>query len=87
MTGDLEAQSTSSFLSGLLIASDIAGAMNVFAPTAAREVRVIASSKLNALYSRGFARIDRASRSIDGEAAALAGLVLLHKLFQSNIYE
>jgi 2-dehydro-3-deoxygalactonokinase len=84
MTGDLEAESTSSFLSGLLIASDIAGAMHVFAQAPAQEIRVIASSKLSALYSKGFTRVHRASRSIDGEAAALAGLVLLQQLSEEQ---
>ena len=86
MTGDLEAGATASFLSGLLIASDIAGAMNILAQPQPAEVHVIGSSKLTALYAQGFSKLNVSSRKIDGEAAAVAGLSLLHQLSMSKAH-
>lgn len=80
MMGDLQAESTASFLSGLLIACDIAGAMQTFATSQPIDVRVIGSAKLTALYAKAFKRLGIEVRVIDGEAAAVAGLFLLHQL-------
>jgi 2-dehydro-3-deoxygalactonokinase len=80
MMGDLQPESTASFLSGLLIACDIAGAMQTFATSPPMDVRVIGSAKLTALYAKAFAHSNIEVRAIDGEVAAVAGLFLLHQL-------
>lgn len=81
MMGDLQAESTASFLSGLLIACDVAGAMQAFAQQFTNEVHVIGSAKLTALYAKAFASSNIGVRMIDGEAAAVAGLFLIHQCF------
>ena len=80
MMGDLQAESTASFLSGLLIACDIAGAMQTFTTWQPTDIRIIGSAKLIALYAKAFARSKVDVGAIDGEAAAVAGLFLLHQL-------
>lgn len=84
MTGDLEGEATASFLSGLLIACDIASAMDLFAQEPVQQIHVIGSSNLNTLYAKGFEQLDRDCHSIDGEAAAVAGLTLLYQLTSSS---
>ncbi len=77
MTGELAAEATPAFLSGLLIACDIHGALDLLLPNDARIVQVIASTRLAELYAKGIAALRRAARCFDGEAAALAGLAHL----------
>ena len=73
--GELAPQEAAAFLSGLLIASDIAGALDVFArSTRGREVHLIGSSQLIELYAVGLARQHCPSTSTDGVLAAVAGL-------------
>ncbi len=75
LMGELAPQEAAAFLSGLLIASDIAGALDVFARSIpSREVHLIGSSQLMELYALGLARQHCHTTSTDGVLAAVAGL-------------
>ena len=75
LAGDLESHEAAAFLSGLLIASDIAGALNVFAPSLeSRAIHLIGDPQLAGLYAQGIARQDYQVSTTDGVLAAVAGL-------------
>ena len=75
LAGNLQSHEAAPFLSGLLIASDVAGALSLFAPTLqSRAVHLIGTPQLTALYAKGLARQDCQIRSTDGVLAAVAGL-------------
>src|SRR5262249_42119771 len=75
LAGDLEAHESAAFLSGLLIASDITGALSLFAPSLeSRVVHLIGAPQLAALYATGLSRQNYQVNSIDGVLAAVAGL-------------
>jgi 2-dehydro-3-deoxygalactonokinase len=75
LMGELAPGEAAAFLSGLLIASDIAGALDVFARSIpSREVYLIGSSQLMELYTLGLARQHCHTTSTDGVLAAVAGL-------------
>ena len=75
LAGDLQSHEAAAFLSGLLIASDVAGALSLFAPTLqSRAVHLIGAPQLTGLYAKGLARQNYEIRSTDGVLAAVAGL-------------
>jgi 2-dehydro-3-deoxygalactonokinase len=75
LAGDLKSHEAAAFLSGLLIASDIAGALNVFASSLeSRAIHLIGAPELTGLYAQGLARQDFQVSTIDGVLAAVAGL-------------
>ena len=65
-------------MSGLLIGSDVSGALSLFPSTIPRAspVFVIGAPQLTESYSRALARHGRRPCSIEGDKAALAGLGL-----------
>jgi 2-keto-3-deoxy-galactonokinase len=59
----------------LLIASDVAGALSLFAPTLqSRAVHLIGAPQLTGLYAKGLARQNYEISTTDGVLAAVAGL-------------
>jgi 2-dehydro-3-deoxygalactonokinase len=75
LAGDLKSHEAAAFLSGLLIASDIAGALNVFGPSLeSRTIHLIGAPQLAGLYAQGIARQDFDVSNTDGVLAAVAGL-------------
>ena len=72
LNAELEPHKVSAFLSGLLVASDIAGALETLG--SATTVHLIGSPDLTRLYATGLARRQCPVTSTDGSAAALAGL-------------
>jgi 2-dehydro-3-deoxygalactonokinase len=69
-----------SWLSGLLIGTDVAGAMQVFPESERRApVYVIGAPHLTEAYSIALTRAGLQARAIDGEACSLAGLSWLHR--------
>jgi 2-dehydro-3-deoxygalactonokinase len=75
LAGDLESSEAAAFLSGLLIASDIAGALSMFAQSLeSRAVHLVGAPQLTGLYARGLARQDCRVSTTDGVLAAVAGL-------------
>ena len=65
------------FLSGLIIGSEIVGAVSAFA---ADHVGLIGDPALTARYARGLAAHAHPTTSYDGDACALAGLALLETI-------
>ncbi len=75
LLGELPPQQAAPFLSGMLIASDIAGALDVFARSIpSRAVHLVGSSQLMELYAAGLTRQHCQVTSTDGALAAVAGL-------------
>jgi 2-dehydro-3-deoxygalactonokinase len=73
------AQSTASFLSGLLIGAEVAGMPRLLGLGADTPVALLGDEALCARYARAFAARGRACETFDGEAAAVAGLFALHR--------
>jgi 2-dehydro-3-deoxygalactonokinase len=72
LAGELAPRDAAAFLSGLLVASDIAGAFAAFEGLSA--VHLVGSPALTQLYATGLGQRHCNSNSTDGSAAALAGL-------------
>jgi 2-dehydro-3-deoxygalactonokinase len=80
LNGDLSPQAAAAYLSGLLIASDISGALQLLSgANGVRTVHLVGSPHLTQLYATGLASHDYAASRLDGAAAALAGLTLVHR--------
>ena len=78
--GRLAPDSVPSWLSGLLIGTDVAGALALFAGHDTNApVHVIGAPRLAALYSIALGRHGRNCFQIDGARAALAGLAVVHR--------
>ena len=76
----LTAEGAASWMSGLLIGSDVGGALALFADLPrASPVFVIGAAHLTESYSRALARHGRKVACIDGDEAALAGLTYVHQ--------
>jgi 2-dehydro-3-deoxygalactonokinase len=80
LSGELATQDAAAFLSGLLIASDIAGALQALPHAAAgRTVQLIGSPALTSLYARALERHGYASTQFDGAIASITGLGQIHR--------
>lgn len=85
LSGELASEDAASYLSGMLIASDVIGALKLLAPSTERpDVHVIGSSQLIKLYTMALAALESAVRVLDGSAASVAGLARIHRLLASN---
>lgn len=79
LAGDLSEADAVPYLSGLLIASDVAGAVRVFKDqVASRSVLLVGTPQLTALYLGALRGHELAGHAIDGAAASLAGLAHVH---------
>jgi 2-dehydro-3-deoxygalactonokinase len=75
----LTAEGAASWMSGLLIGSDVGGALALFKDTPrAAPIFVIGAPQLTESYSRALARHGRKTVCIEGDKAALAGLTYVH---------
>jgi 2-dehydro-3-deoxygalactonokinase len=80
LDGELAPDAAAWFLSGLLIASDIAGALEVLASsTDVRTVDLIGAPDLTELYAAGLGLQGFQTSRIDGAAAAIAGLAQVRR--------
>jgi 2-dehydro-3-deoxygalactonokinase len=76
----LSPEGAASWMSGLLIGTDVAGALSLFAGHDAHSpVYVIGAPQLTTSYSVAIRRHGRATIQIDGTRAALAGLALIYR--------
>jgi len=73
------AESTPSYLSGLLIGAEVASTPQLLGLPADTPVAVLGASTLCDLYRRALARRGVRCETFDGEAAAVAGLFALHR--------
>jgi 2-dehydro-3-deoxygalactonokinase len=81
VTGDMAREDAASYLSGLVLGKDVATALALFnlAPSSMDgPVQLICTPLLSALYGKALATYDVKSTVIDGDRAALAGLVHAH---------
>lgn len=72
LAGELAAQSSASYLSGLLIGAEVAAMLGALAPKVA--VRLVGSPALTTLYERALRHFGQTWRTLDGDAAAARGL-------------
>jgi len=76
----LTAAGAPSWTSGLLIGTDVAGALPLFAnQDASAPVHIVAAEPLADLYATALARLGRKSARIAGDSAAFAGLTRIHQ--------
>jgi 2-dehydro-3-deoxygalactonokinase len=79
LSGELNSGTVSAFLSGLLIACDIAGALQLMPDAfAGGTVRLVGSPELTTRYAAGLAARGYLAEPLDGSAASLAGLTHVH---------
>jgi 2-dehydro-3-deoxygalactonokinase len=76
VTGEMAKTDAASYLSGLILGKDIATAMALFEFDG--PVQLICTPALAALYGKALSAYDVKSAAIDGDRAALAGLVHAH---------
>jgi 2-dehydro-3-deoxygalactonokinase len=76
VTGEMAKTDAASYLSGLILGKDIATAMTLFEFDG--PVQLICTPALAALYGKALSAYDVKSAAIDGDRAALAGLVHAH---------
>jgi 2-dehydro-3-deoxygalactonokinase len=86
LSGELAPQAAAAFLSGLLIASDVAGALRALPQAiAGHTVHLIGSPELTALYARALEHHGYASARYEGAAAAIAGLVQVYRQLHNRM--
>jgi 2-dehydro-3-deoxygalactonokinase len=86
LNGELSARNAASFLSGLLIATDVSGALQLFADSNAETtVHLIGEPQLTQLYAAALLHRSCGARQLDGAAASLAGLTRVHQYFASRV--
>jgi 2-dehydro-3-deoxygalactonokinase len=84
--GELAAADAAAFLSGLLIAQDVGGALHLFADCLAeRSVCLIGAPALTGLYATALKDQSCAARQLDGDAVSLAGLIRIHQHIASQV--
>jgi 2-dehydro-3-deoxygalactonokinase len=80
LVGELTPQAAAAYLSGLLIASDIGGALQLLPASGdSRSVHLIGDPQLTRRYAQGLAAQRYTATALDGTAAALAGLAQVHR--------
>jgi 2-dehydro-3-deoxygalactonokinase len=86
LNGELSARNAAAFLSGLLIATDVGGALQVFAKASAETgVCLIGEPQLTQLYAAALQHQSREAQQLDGAAASLAGLTQVHRYIASRV--
>lgn len=78
--GQAAAESTPSYLSGLLIGAEAASVPQLLGVTPDMPVALLGDAGLCGFYRRALDRRGTATETFDGEAAALAGLLALHRM-------
>ncbi len=86
LRGDLAAPTAAAFLSGLLVASDVHGALRVLSSAVeTRSVYLIGSSELTQLYADALAFHGYGASRVEGAAASLAGLAQVHRRLSQQV--
>jgi 2-dehydro-3-deoxygalactonokinase len=82
----LSAQGAASWTSGLLIGTDVAGTLPLFAAHGAETpVTIVATKSLCELYAAALARFGRRSVAVAGDDAAFAGLARISLLSEPGV--
>jgi 2-dehydro-3-deoxygalactonokinase len=85
LAGELEAAAAEGFLSGLLVASDVHGALRLLPDGTQAPVYLIGSAQLTRLYALALDAHGRGSIEVDGTAASLAGLTHVHGCLSAEV--
>jgi len=86
VTGAMERSGAASYLSGLIVGRDIAGALRAFGSESAREIALVGAPHLTGLYARASWSRGIESVRIDGSAAAVAGMAACREtLFETGL--
>jgi len=81
LSGEFTTQQSAAYLSGLLIASDVRGALAAYPiPMVGATVHLIGAPQLTAMYASALAAQGRTASAQDGTAASVAGLAAVHRL-------
>lgn len=84
--GELPVAGVAAYLSGLLIGSDVHGALQTLSPVASEEpVHLIGASPLTAFYAAALARQERRLQRLEGTEASLAGLIHVQRQLTQRI--
>lgn len=76
VTGTMAKADAASYLSGLIVGADVAGAARLL--NVGATVHLVCTPELAGLYAAVLGPLKIAAHAIDGDAAALAGLTLIH---------
>ncbi|HLZ96504.1 MAG TPA: 2-dehydro-3-deoxygalactonokinase [Steroidobacteraceae bacterium] len=80
LSGEFSLAEATGYLSGLLVASDVQGALSALTePLAARSVYLIGAPELTRRYAAALGSHGRDTCAVDGSAASLAGLAQVHR--------
>lgn len=80
LSGDLPATAAAAYLSGLLIASDVHGALRILSSTfVPSTVVLVGAPQLTQLYASACAAMGVDTQQVDGTTASLAGLTQIYR--------
>ena len=79
VTGEMPKADGASYLSGLVLGADVDTAVTELRPIPEDTVHLICTPALAALYDKALAQYGLKTRTLDGDACALAGLVRIHR--------
>ncbi|MEP6547010.1 MAG: 2-dehydro-3-deoxygalactonokinase [Gammaproteobacteria bacterium] len=86
LNGDLGASAAEAYLSGMLVASDVQGALSLLSDSIAAPICLIGAPALTDLYALALASHGCEAIQMDGAEASLAGLTYVHgRLSQSAV--
>jgi 2-dehydro-3-deoxygalactonokinase len=80
----LSPEGAASWMSGLLVGTDVGGALRVFADHLELPVQIIGTPQLIDAYATALTRHGLRSAGIDGEKAVLAGLAAIHSALEEQ---
>jgi 2-dehydro-3-deoxygalactonokinase len=84
LTGELTSEATPSFLSGLLIASEVMDAAALMGEEMTVGITIIGAAKLGNLYQQALAKMNKLSTIVSGDDAVLQGLNYVHGLLHQR---
>jgi 2-dehydro-3-deoxygalactonokinase len=84
LNGELSPETAASYLSGLLIGSDVAGALALLTGLESQPVTLIGAPDLTRLYADALASHQRKCVAMEGDTAVVAGLARLHRLLSDR---
>ena len=84
LKGEIKQRDAADYLSGLIIGQDVSGAKRFFRADLAESkgVVVVSTPHLGELYAQALRTRDVTVRTVDGDAASLAGLGALHRVLE-----
>ncbi len=86
LSGEFSLQEAAGYLSGLLVASDVQGALSMLTePLAARSVCLIGAPELTRRYAAALGPHGCGTHIVDGAAASLAGLAQVHRRLSRRV--